>query len=391
MRYTRVAKTVPAGPIPDAFDITKPRSGIEWVIAPNGNGFWLVSDYKLAQQVLTDRRFRRSDAVGKNVPKIGYNSAPDAIISLDGAEHARIRRMVTPAFTGRRIANLAPFVTQSVEDLLDGLEAQHPPADFLAHVASPLPSGVLCHLLGVPPEDREIFGSWVNVLFRLEENSAHSRQQGISLVRYMTRVIAEKRRKPSDDLISRLITSAEQEGGAANHELVTLCLSLLMAGFDTTVDQITLCVLTIMLDRPLMRNLNHNPELIPDVTEEILRINPAPYITFPRIAAERLSIGDAVIQSGQLVTVSIMASNRDPSAFNPADEIALEKPLAAHLTFGHGAHHCLGAPLARLQLTTLLAALVRRFPQLRLADDLSSLTWKTGMATRGLHQMYVTW
>jgi cytochrome P450 len=392
MHHVRPVKTVPVGPLPDAFDIVKPRPGIEWAIAPNGTGFWLVSDYKLARQILADRRFCRSDAAGQNAPNItSYHSAPDAIITLEGAAHARLRRLVAPAFTERRIAELAPFVAQSVEDLLDGLEAQHPPADLVSHVSSALPFGVLCHLLGVPPDDREIFGSWVNVLFRLEDSGADNRQQSIALVRYMMRLVAEKRRRPAADLISWLIRSAQREGSATNHEIVTLCLSLLMAGFDTTVDQITLCVLTMMLDRPLMKKLNDNPELIPDVTDELMRVNPATYMTFPRMAAERVCAGGAVIQPGHLVAVSIIASNRDPSAFNLAAEVTLDESLSAHLTFGHGVHRCLGAPLALLQLTTLLAALVRRFPELRLADDLSSLTWKTGMATRGLRQMYVTW
>src|ERR1700677_137758 len=385
-------KTGPVGPLPDAFDIVKPRSGIEWATAPNDTGFWLVSEYKLARQILADRRFCRSDAAGRNAPNIAsYKSAPDAIISLEGAEHARIRRLAAPAFTERRIADLAPFVAQSAEDLLDGLEAQSTPADFVAHVSSPLPFRILCHLLGVPPADRELFGSWVNVLFRLEDSSADTRQQSIALARYMMRVVAEKRRAPSADLISWLIKSAEAEGSVTNYEIVTLCLSLLMAGFDTTVDQITLCVLTMLLDPALMKNLIDNPEFIPHVTEELMRVNPATYMSFPRMAAERVCVGGAVIQPGQLVAVSIMAANRDPAAFNLADEAALEGSSPAHLTFGHGVHRCLGAPLAFLQITTLLAALVRRFPQLRLAEDPSSLTWKTGMATRGLRQMYVTW
>ena len=392
MHHGCPVEKVPVGPLPDAFDIVRHRSGIEWSIAPNDTGFWLISDYKLARQILADRRFCRSDAGGQNVPKItSYNSAPDAIISLEGAAHARIRRLVAPAFTERRIAELAPFVTASVENLLDGLEAQHTPADFVAHVSSPLPFGVLCQLLGVPPEDREIFGSWVNVLFRLEDSSADSRHQSIALVRYMMRVIAQKRREPAADLISQLIRSADRQGSATNHEIVTLCLSLLMAGFDTTVDQITLCALTLMLDRPLMKNLSGNPELIPRVTDELMRVNPATFITFPRMAAERVCLGGAVIEPGQLVTVSIMAANRDPSAFKLAAEVAVEESQPSHLTFGHGVHRCLGAPLASLQLTTLIAALVRRFPQLQLADDLGSLAWKTKMGTRGLRQMHVTW
>jgi cytochrome P450 len=383
---------VPVGPLPEAFDIVAPRSGIERATAPNGTGFWLVSDYKLARQVLADRRFCRSDAAGRSAPNITSNKpAPNAIISLEGAEHARIRRLVASAFTERRVAELAPFVTRSAEDLLDVLLAQPIPADFVSHVSSPLPFTVLCHLLGVPPEDRAVFGSWVNVLFRLEGSDDDTRQQSIALVRYMTRLIAAKRRAPAADLISQLIRSAEREGSVTNNEIVTLCLSLLMAGFDTTVDQITLCVLTLLLDPPLLKNLFNNPQLIPRATDELMRVNPATYMTFPRMAAERVCVGDAVIEPGQLVAVSIIASNRDLATFNLADEVTLDGSTPGHLTFGHGVHRCLGAPLASLQITTLLTVLARRLPQLRLAEDPASLTWKTGMATRGLRQMHVTW
>lgn len=386
------ASPVPVGPLPAAFGIDKPRSAIEWAIAPNGTGFWVISDYRLVRQVLADRRFRRSDAAGRDAPNIAsYSSSPDSIISLEGAEHARVRRLVAPAFTERRIAELAPFVAQSAQALLDELEAQPKPADLVSHVSSPLPFGVLCHLLGVPPEDREIFGSWVNVLFRLEDNGADSRPQSIALVRYMTRVIAAKRRQPGNDLISSLITSADGQGSATNHEIVTLCLSLLMAGFDTTVDQITLCVLTMLLDRRLMRKMSADPASIGHVASELMRVNPATYMTFPRMATERVRIGDADIQPGDLVSMSLIAANRDPCAFSQPDEVALDGPSPTHLTFGYGVHRCLGAPLASLQVTTVLGALVRRFPGLRLAQDPGSLAWKTGMATRGLRQLDVTW
>jgi cytochrome P450 len=192
-------------------------------------------------------------------------------------------------------------------------------------------------------------------------------------------------------LISELIRSAERKDGITNRELVTLCLSLLMAGFDSTVDQITLCVMSMIVDRPLIRTLNNSPELIPRVAEEFLRLNPAPYITFPRMAVEAVSVGGELIRPGQQVVVFIMGANRDASAFELADEVALEEPVCGHLTFGHGVHRCLGAPLARLQLTTLLTELVRRFPDLELAEDLGSLIWKEGMGTRGLRQLYVSW
>jgi cytochrome P450 len=244
----------------------------------------------------------------------------------------------------------------------------------------------------VPTADRDIFGPWVNVLFRLDGDTADNREHSVSLTRYMMQLIIDKRREPTDDLISHLIrSSARKEDKITNRDLVTLCLSLLMAGYDSTIDQITLCVFMMLLDRPLMKALSHNPELIGRAVEEFLRLSPAPYTTFPRMALEPVSIGGKVIQPGQLVVVFIMGSNRDPAAFTLADGVALEDSVPAHLTFGHGAHRCLGAPLARLQLTTLLTALVRRFPALQVADDLSSLNWKEGFGTRGLKQLHVTY
>lgn len=393
MRNAEPAKTVPTGPLPEYFDLAKPGPGIRWAVANNGTGFWLVSDYELGRKVLADPRFSRSEAAGQKAPKILiYNAAPDAIISLEGSAHTRIRQLVAPAFTERRIAKMESFVAGMVEGLLDDLGAQTPPADFVSHVSAPLPFAIMCRLLGVPPGDRDTFGSWVNVLFRLEGDAADNRQHSVGLARYMMRLVADKRREPADDLISQLIRSSEREGSkVTNRELVTLCLSLLMAGYDSTVDQITLCVFTLLLDRSLMDNIVRNPWHVDRVTEELLRLNPAPYMTFPRMAMQRVPVGEVDIEPGQLVVVFIMGSNRDESAFISGDKAAPELVVPAHLTFGHGLHRCLGAPLARLQLTALIRALSRRFPELQVVDDLSSLNWKTGMGTRGLSEMHVSW
>lgn len=165
----------------------------------------------------------------------------------------------------------------------------------------------------------------------------------------------------------------------------------MVAGYDSTADQITLCVFMTFLDRSLVNVLRRNPELVSRAIEEILRLNLAPYMTFPRMAVEPVTIGGITIQPGQLVLVFTMGANRDPAAFTLADEIGLDQAVPAHLTFGHGMHRCLGAPLARLQLTTLLTAVLRRFPDLQVTEDLSSLDWKSGMATRGLKRMHVSW
>ena len=172
--------------------------GDTMAIAPNGTGFWLVSDYELARNVLADPRFSRSEAAGPKAPKLtAHNAAPNAIISTEGAVHTRMRQLVAPAFTERRIAKLEPVVARIVEDLLDELDAQNSPADFVSHVSAPLPFAALCRLLGVPPSDREIFGSWVNVLFRLTGDAAEMRQASVGpLARYMMRLVADKGASP---------------------------------------------------------------------------------------------------------------------------------------------------------------------------------------------------
>lgn len=386
------SRATPIGPLPDPFGLDEARPGIRLVTAANGTDFWLVTDYKLARLVLSDRRFRRGEASESKAPKItSHVPATGAMISLDGSDHARVRSLVAYAFTERKMAELKPFVANLVDELLDNLTAQQSPADFVSHVSSLLPFHALCRILGVPTEDKEIFGSWVNLLFRLDEGEDGSRQPSIGLARYMTQLVTRKRRQPEADLISAVIRSADQRGGFTDRELVVLFLSLLMAGYDSTADQITLCVLTLMLDRPLMKRLTASPDLVPRVVEEFLRLNPAPYMTFTRMPLESVSIGDVTIEPGQLVVVFIMGANRDPSTFQLPAEISLDQPVPMHLTFGHGIHRCIGAPLARLQLTTLLTALVSRLPDLRYAGDVSSLDWKTGLATRGLRQMYVSW
>ncbi|MEU6370184.1 cytochrome P450 [Streptomyces sp. NPDC046931] len=377
-----VPEGLPIGPLPIPCD-PNDTTPIRWVRMPNGAGCWAVSDYRLARQVLADPRFSRAATLAADVPRLtSIDPAPDSIISLDGTAHARLRRIVAGAFTERRIAALRPMVEGRVGELLDELAAGEQPADLVAGLAAPLPLSVLCHMLGIPVADHESFREWVPVLFDLEGAGPDSRARAFRLTHYMTKLIGQKRREPGDDLISALIRAADSEGKLTNRELVTLSLSLLMAGYDSTADQITLAFLTLLHDPARADALRADPSLVPAEVEELLQTNPSAPLSFSRAVTEPVQVADVTIRPGQPVLVFLMGANR-----------LLRKSegttAGAHLAFGHGVHRCLGAPLARLQLTTVIRLTLNRLPHLALAEDVDSLHWKPAAATRGLTALRV--
>lgn len=273
----------PQGWLPQALTADDPRP-VAWATAPNGTGLWVVRDHALARRVLSDRRFGRAAAVRPDVPKIGISEpAPESIVSVDGAEHARLRRLVAGAFTERRVAALRPFVASRTADLLDKMAAQGPPTDLITGLASPLPLAVLCHLLGIPPEDQDIFQPLVGVFFALSGEIADSRDSIRGLTRYMAGLVARKRQKPGDDLLSALIRGREEDDDRLDdRELVTLSLALLMAGYETTTDQIGLSVLSLMYEPALAGALRDGaPERAGEAVEELLRLSSTAYLSFP--------------------------------------------------------------------------------------------------------------
>ncbi|MFJ2743691.1 cytochrome P450 [Streptomyces sp. NPDC087440] len=352
---------------------------------PNGVGVWAVSDYHLARQVLADPRFSRAAAVAPDVPKVAsIDPSPDSIVSLDGKAHSRLRRIVAGAFTERRISALGPFIETRSSELLDAMANGGRSADLVAGLAAPLPLSVLCYMLGVPEADRESFREWVPVLFDLDGEGAEIRTRAFLLTHYMTKLISGKRKEPGGDLISALIQAADEEGKLTNRELVTLSLALLMAGYDSTADQITLAFLSLLHDPTRAAALRADPSLVPAEVEELLRINPSAPLSFSRAVTEPVQLADVTISPGEPVLVFLMGANRtrDDSG-NPAG--------IPHLTFGRGVHRCLGAPLARLQLATVIRLTLERFPSLALADDVERLDWKPAAATRGLKSLRVQW
>lgn len=373
------------GPLPD--HLRQGGGATVPIVTPMGDRMWLVRDYALARLVLADARFSRAEAVTPHAPR--FNDAqpvPASMMSMDGSEHARLRRIITGTFTSGRVAAMAPGIERLVDRHLDDLEAAGPGADVMDRLAVPLPLAVLCTLMGVPHEDSRRFGTWVGVLFDISASTPQQKvRHRVELARYMAGLVERKRREPGADLLTALIE--RQEGGELSRtELVTMGLSLLMAGYETTIGQIGLTVLSLLAGPDRRDGFLERPAA---AVEELLRLNPSTPLSFPRVAVETVELGDVTVRAGDGVLVSLFDANRDERVF-PAGAAEDRRP-APHLTFGHGPHRCPGAPLAQLQVRIAVERLLRRFPQLRLTDDDRAVVWNDGLLTRGPAHLHVSW
>jgi cytochrome P450 len=387
-----MASTLPIcslGPLPVVL-AEEMAGAVRRVHTPTGDEMWLVGDYALGRQVLADPAFSRAAAARPETPRLSTaNPSPTSIVSMDGHEHARLRRIIATAFTARKVAKLAPLVDDVAGRLLAEMAGCGAPADLVSSFAAPLPVTVLGALLGVPARDRHIFGSSIEVMFDITASSAEQKaRQQLHLVGYMSELIDRKKQCEDDDLLTEMVR-AHDDGALSKPELISLALALLTAGYETTVGQICLSVLTLLNGVVSADELTGQAQ-VNTVVEEILRTNPSTSIAFPRVAVRDVLLGDARIRAGEAVIVSLIHGNRDSKVFAEPHELRGDRS-ASHLTFGHGVHRCLGAPLARLQVRTALVRLFGRFPGLRLAADSDAICWKDGLITRGLTELYVTW
>ncbi|MFE0686059.1 cytochrome P450 [Streptomyces sp. NPDC058961] len=379
------------GPLPDfmqpgAEDVVR-------IVTPTGDDMWLVRNYALGRSVLTDKRFSRVAALAPKAPRFNdAQPAADSMMSMDGSPHARLRRLVSGGFSTGRMARMSTFVEDLTDRHLDAVVELGHGADLIENLARPLPLSVLCSMLGVPEEDSPRFSGWVEVLFDI--NASRPREKvryRIELIEYISELLERKRRDPQEDMLSDLI-AAHDQGELSMNELLTLGLTLLMAGYETTGGQIGLATLSLLTDRKVYEELSEHPDRLGNAVEELIRLSPATPLAFPRVATEPVQVGDVLVQPGEGVMVALVHGNRDAAVFADAESMNIVTGHdASHLTFGHGVHRCLGAPLARLQVRIVLERLLHRFPTLRLADGDSPFVWKDGLATRGLARLCVAW
>ncbi|MDW4918404.1 cytochrome P450 [Streptomyces californicus] len=350
---------------------------------------WLIVGYEEGRAALADQRF------GKDWRTTGRWEASEALLSanmleLDAPHHTRLRRLVVREFTARRIEALRPRVTEVTGQLLDAMEARGS-ADLVDALAFPLPMTVICELLGVPDIDRDAFRTLSNGVVTPTREQRDADPAG-AMSDYLVELIAGKRRSPGDDLLSALIHAADEDGDRlSSAELVGMAFLLLVAGHETTVNLIANGV-RALLDHPSqLALLRAEPELIDGAVEEMLRYDgPVETATF-RFAREDVRIGSTVIPRDEAVLVALASADRDPARFPDADAFDIRREPQGHLGFGHGAHYCLGAPLARMEARIAVAALLERFPGLARDPSGGEPDWLPGLLMRGVRTLPVRW
>ncbi|WP_063729356.1 cytochrome P450 family protein [Streptomyces sp. RTd22] len=346
---------------------------------------YLVTGYAEARQALADPRLSKNTAAffANNGSKRRLHPAiSQSMLASDPPQHTRLRKLVAKAFTTGSVAALRPFIEQVTDDLLDAWPT-HGQVDVVAELAMPLPVTVICELLGVPEDNRSDIKRWSAELFaagRPERIDAASH----AMAEYMTGLIAERREHPGDALLDDLIRVRDGEDRLSEEELVSLAVLLLVAGHETTTNFIGSALLALFQQPTGLERLRREPDLIPGVLDELLRhSSPVSMATF-RYTTEAITLGGTEIPADAPVQVAIGAANRDPARFPAPAQLDLGRDTTGHLSFGHGIHRCVGAPLARVEAELALRKLLIRFPDLRLAVPQEDLVWRPTRLVRGL-------
>ncbi|MEV3993761.1 cytochrome P450 [Streptomyces sp. NPDC049837] len=364
------------------------------VTMPYGGQAWLLTRHADVKKASTDPRLSMHAAADWDVPRAAPRALDSVgLMGMPPEAHARLRRMVSRAFTARRVAALRPRIAEITHGLIDELVAHGGPADLVDKLALPLPTAVICEMLGIPHSDRHVFRAFTEALMSAtrytEEQVAQACEEYAD---YLRGYVAKRREQPEDDLLSALVQAHDDGERLSENELLMLTGGMLIGGHETTASQLAGHVTVLLSERSRYELLVARPELIPAAVEELLRYVPLWASVGPsRVATEDIEIGGVTIRAGEAVVYSLASANRDETVFERADEVVLDRATNPHIAFGQGPHFCLGAPLARAELQCALEALTSRLPGLRLAVPEEKLTWHGEMLVRGLVELPVEW
>ncbi|MCF7549787.1 cytochrome P450 [Pseudonocardia sp. WMMC193] len=380
---------------PDAlYRVLRTEAPVSRVVTTMGLTVWLVTRYADARPALNDARLAKSGSGFATVlEKQGIenrarfaDSLVGHMLNTDPPDHTRLRKLVSRAFTVRAIAAMRPRLTALAEELADAMTGDE--ADLLDAFAFPLPMTVISELLGVPPEHREDFRGWSNTLLSAGEPETRTAAAG-AMAQFLSQLVADKAADPGDDMLSAIVRAAEDGDSLSHTEVISMAFLLLVAGHETTVNLIANGMRALLQHPDQAALLRADPTLVPNAVEEFLRYDGPVNLATLRFSTEDVEIGGTTIPAGEVVLVSLIGANRDPERYERPTELDVTRDARGHLAFGYGIHHCLGAPLARLEGEIAFRTLLSRFPAMTLAADPRSLTWRESTLIHGVTSMPV--
>ncbi|MBT2539171.1 cytochrome P450 [Streptomyces sp. ISL-44] len=399
-----------------AYAWLRENSPVHWTKLPSGVEAWLVTRYEDARQALADQRLSknpdrhdvrpdeesahdRSNKLANVKKKTGIPGERKAelmthLLNIDPPDHTRLRRLVSKAFTPRRVAEFTPRVQELTDHLIDRF-AEKGEADLIHEFAFPLPIYAICEMLGVPREDQDDFRDWAGMMIRHGGGPRGGVARSVKQMRtYLGELIHRKRDDLGNDLISDLIRASDHGDHLTEAEATAMAFILLFAGFETTVNLIGNGVHSLFMNPGERERLQSSLAagergLLETGVEELLRYDGPVELATWRFATEPLTLGGQSVAAGDPVLVVLAAADRDPARFAEPDTLDLSRTDNQHLGYGHGIHYCLGAPLARLEGQAALATLLTRLPDLELAVPPEELRWRGGLIMRGLRTLPV--
>jgi cytochrome P450 len=369
------------------------------VIMPRGLKVWLVTRYADVRDALADSSLHKDMRKAQHLIERHSTHGTSArsgqelaahMMNADPPDHTRLRRLVSAAFTVRRVEQMRPRIEEITENLLANL-ADRDKVDLLEDFAIPLPSTVIGELLGVPPHDHDEFRRWtIELVSGLSPEAVAKAAQDMAA--YLAKLIADKRANPADDLLTALIQVRDEDGDGdrlTEPELVAMAFLLLAAGYETTVNLIGNGMLALLSNPDQFAALKADPSLLPSAIEEFLRYDGPVNLATLRYTVAPIRLGDVDIPEGEFVLVSLSAANRDDERFPDGDRLDITRSSSGHLAFGHGAHFCVGAQLARFEGQIAIGRLLERFPNMALAAEPGDIKWRNSEHLRGLESLPV--
>lgn len=363
--------------------------------ALHGRPAWLISSFAGALEVLSNKSLisdERNAEIFDTGPggQVFYAMARRLLLYTNPADHDRIRAVLARYFTPRAVARYTPLMQSVVDGLLDRA-AEMGRVDLVSDLAYSLPTAIICDILGLPREDLPVFHTWLNDFARRGDVSGitpeverRGEEATIGFTDYFTRQIADRRRKPRDDLMTTLVEAEDENGRLSDDELVALCILMIQAGHETTADMIGLGMLTLLRNPDQLALIREDPTRLGNAIEELLRYDSSNQLV-QRVSHEDFQLGGVKVRAGEVCSILTGAAGRDPARFDEPDRVDVRRRDIQHFAFGHGSHVCLGSALARNELSAMLGSLIARFPAMELAED--RIEYRDSLVLRGLKSL----